>query len=228
MISIPLKSSRPTESSRRAVSGVRGLVATPRERGGTGTHVLRDAGQMEPRSMSRRSEPRPPSAEPAPRPPDKSFWGFIMERNMLQGLGSVPGNPRPNSVSSWRHLLGEGCSAWSCGTGGGSWRFRGRPHGHSCPNLINEHTRLGSSASPVHRAATVSEAKSPLPLAPAADYSFPVQQSVLNLAVRRLLEEIMQQCPLSGSLKTNILRDGRKLMRKCGVYRPCHCPCLKD
>lgn len=140
------------------------------------------------------------------------------------------GNPRPNSVPPWRHLLGERCSAWSCGTGrtgGGSWRFRDRPHGHSCPNLINEHTRLRSSASPVYRAATVSKAKSPFPVSPAANYSFPVRQSVLNLAVRGLLKEIMQQCPLSGSLKNNILRDGRKLMRKCGVYRPLSLPMLE-
>lgn len=37
----------------------------------------------------------------------------------------------------------------------------------------------------------------------------------------------MQQCPLSGGLKNNILRDRRKLMRKCGVYKPLSLPMLE-
>jgi len=101
------------------------------------------------------------------------------------------------------------------------------PTGCSCPNLINKRSRLGSSVSPVYRAANSSEAKSPFSVSLAANYSFPVRQSVLNLAVRGLLKEIMQQCPLSGSLRNNILRDRRKLMRKCGVYKPLSLPMLE-
>lgn len=101
------------------------------------------------------------------------------------------------------------------------------PMGCSCPNLINEHSRLCSSVSPVYRAVTISKAKSPFSVSLAVNYSFPVRQSVLNLAVRGSLKEIMQQCPLSGSLKNNILRDRRKLMRKCGVYKPLSLPMLE-
>lgn len=86
------------------------------------------------------------------------------------------------------------------------------PRGCSCPNLINKHSQLCSTISPIYRAANISKAKSPFSVSPAANYSVPVRQSVLNLAVRGLLKEIMQQCPLSGGLKNNILRDRRKLM----------------
>lgn len=104
---------------------------------------------------------------------------------------------------------------------------RSWPRGCSGLRLINERSRLGSSGSPVSRAANSSEAKSPFSVSPAANYSFPVRQSVLNLAVRGLPKEIVQQCPLSGSLRNNILRDRRKLMRKCGVYKPLSLPMLE-
>lgn len=101
------------------------------------------------------------------------------------------------------------------------------PMGCLCPNLINKHSQLCSAISPIYRAATISKGKSPFSVSPAANYSVPVRQSVLNLAVRGLLKEIMQQCPLSGGLKNNILRDRRKLMRKCGVYKPLSLPMLE-
>lgn len=95
------------------------------------------------------------------------------------------------------------------------------------PRWVNQPGRLRSSVSPGHGAASTGEAKSPFSVSLAANYSFPVRQPVLNLAVRGLLKAIMQQCPLSGSLKNNILRDRRKLMRKCGVYKPLSLPMLE-
>lgn len=56
-------------------------------------------------------------------------------------------------------------------------------------------------------------------MALAANYSFPVRQSVPNLASQGLLKEIMQQCPLRGRLRNNILRDKRKLMQHSNVYQ---------
>ena len=140
----------------------------------------------------------------------------------------------PGQATAGTHAAAAAAAAAAAGDGGAPGARQcpapcagAGPTGCSCPDLVNKHSRLRSSVSLIYRAANISKAKSPFSVSLAANYSLPVRQSVLNLAVRGLLKGIMQQCPLSRSLKNNILRDRRKLMRKCGVYKPLSLPMLE-
>lgn len=106
----------------------------------------------------------------------------------------------------------------------GSWQCPGRscPTAWPCPHLINEH--MSSAPAPALGTASQSWASQvPFSVSLAANYSFPVRQSVPNLASQGLLKEIMQWCPLRGSLRNSILRDKRKLMQ-CNIYQPLSLP----
>lgn len=107
----------------------------------------------------------------------------------------------------------------------GSWQCPGRscPTAWPCPRLINE--RMDSAPAPALCTDSQSWASQiPFSVSLAANYSFPVRQSVPNLAGQGLLKEIKQRCPLRGSLRNNILTHKRKLMQQCNVYQPLSLP----
>lgn len=107
----------------------------------------------------------------------------------------------------------------------GSWQCPGRscPTAWPCPRLINE--RMDWAPAPALCTDSQSWASQiPFSVSLAANYSFPVRQSVPNLAGQGLLKEIKQRCPLRGSLRNNILTHKRKLMQQCNVYQPLSLP----